>query len=171
MALDALDTGFALRLGGQAILSHSEGAPCFSVGRGVPHVHSKLGHFDVAQEVIERIALAHVEADGDVLRFAEAAGKPWLLEAAISGDGDDAGAGVQMAGDLARLGSFGRFVAQDEAFDRDFVQSLAGQVARAVGVVIADHPDQSRHAREGAQRGGIVTRQAIFGLPVVEGVA
>ena len=68
MALDALDPGFALRLGGQAILTHSESAPCFSVGRGVPHVHSKLGHFDVAQEVIERITLRHVEVDGDVVR-------------------------------------------------------------------------------------------------------
>ncbi len=76
MALDALDTGFALRLGGQVILTHSEGAPCFFVGRGVPHVHAKLGHFDVSQEVIERIALGRVEVAGDVVRFAEAAGSP-----------------------------------------------------------------------------------------------
>ena len=51
MALEALDTGFAIRLGGRAILTHSEGTPCFAVGRGVPHVHAKLGHFDVSQEV------------------------------------------------------------------------------------------------------------------------
>lgn len=90
MALDALDTGFALRLGGQTILTHSAGAPCFFVGRGVPHVHSKLGHFDVSQEVIERIGLGHVELAGDVVRFAAAPGAAWLLEATVSGDGDDA---------------------------------------------------------------------------------
>ena len=90
MALEALDTGFAIRLGGRAILAHGDGAPCFAVGRGVPHVQARLGHFDVSQEVIERIALAHVEGDGDVLRFAEAAGKPWLLEATVSSDDEDA---------------------------------------------------------------------------------
>jgi alpha-glucosidase len=72
MALDALDTGFALRLGGQTILTHIAGAPCFSVGRGEPHVHSKLGHFDVSQEVIERIALNHVEVAGEIVHFAAA---------------------------------------------------------------------------------------------------
>ena len=90
MALDALDTGFALRLGGQVILSHQGGAPCFFVGRGEAHVHSKLGHFDVSQDVIERIALEHVEVDGPVMRFAATAGSPWLLEATVSGDDDDA---------------------------------------------------------------------------------
>src|SRR5687768_6875965 len=90
MALDALDTGFALRLGGQTILTHSAGAPCVFVGRGVPDVHSKLGHFDVSQEVIERIALGHVDIAGDVVRFAAAPGSPWLLEATVSGDDGNA---------------------------------------------------------------------------------
>ena len=90
MALDVLDTGFALRLVGQTILTHIAGAACFSVGRGEPHVHSKLGHFDVGQEVIERIALNHVEMAGEIVRFAAAEGTPWLLEATLSGDDDNA---------------------------------------------------------------------------------
>src|SRR3990167_2723732 len=90
MALDALDTGFAIRLGGQTILTHSAGAPCFFVGRGVPQVHSKLGHFDVAQEMVERIALGHVEVTDKAARFAESAGTAWLLEATVSDDDGDA---------------------------------------------------------------------------------
>jgi hypothetical protein len=34
MAPEALDTGFAIRLGGTTILSHAAGAPCIAVGRG-----------------------------------------------------------------------------------------------------------------------------------------
>ncbi|QCI95718.1 alpha-glucosidase [Novosphingobium sp. EMRT-2] len=90
MAPDALDTGFAIRLGGTTILSHAAGAPCIAVGRGHAHVAARRGHFDVSQSDVERIALTHAEADGDRIRLAEHAGGPWLLELAVSIIGDDA---------------------------------------------------------------------------------
>lgn len=90
MAPEALDTGFAIRLGGTTILSHAAGAPCIAVGRGHAHVAARRGHFDVSQSDVERIALTHAEADGDRIRLAEHAGGPWLLELAVSVTGDDA---------------------------------------------------------------------------------
>ena len=90
MAPDALDTGFAIRLGGTTILSHAAGAPCIAVGRGHAHVAARRGHFDVSQSDVERIALTHAEADGDCIRLAEHAGGPWLLELTVSITGDDA---------------------------------------------------------------------------------
>lgn len=90
MALEPHDNGFALRLREQVILSHDNDTPCFFVGRGEPHVHARLGHFDLSQNLIERRALTHAEVEGNILRFAEYAGAPWLLEATVSGDGDDA---------------------------------------------------------------------------------
>ena len=82
--------------------------------------------------------------------------------------GDDAGAGMQVARDLSGLGAFGWLVAQDEAIDGDLVAHLARQVLGTVGVVIADHPDQARQPSQGAQRLGVVTGQAVFGLAVVK---
>jgi alpha-glucosidase len=90
MAPDALDTGFAIRLGGTTILSHVAGAPCIAVGRGQAHVAARRGHFDVSQSDVERIALTHAEVDGDRIRLAEHAGGPWLLELTVSITGDDA---------------------------------------------------------------------------------
>ena len=90
MAPDALDTGFAIRLGGTTILTHAAGAPCIAVGRGQAHVAARRGHFDVSQSAVERIVLAHAEVDGDRIRLAERAGGPWLLELAVSITGNDA---------------------------------------------------------------------------------
>lgn len=90
MAPKALDTGFAICLGGTTILSHAAGAPCIAVGRGQAHVAARRGHFDVSQSDVERIVLAHAEVDGDRIRLAEHAGGPWLLELTISITGDDA---------------------------------------------------------------------------------
>ncbi|QKS01080.1 alpha-glucosidase [Sphingomonas sp. CL5.1] len=90
MALEAHDNGFALRLHEQVILSHDSDMPGFFVGRGEPHVHARLGHFDLSQDVIERRALTHAEVVGNSIRFAERAGTPWLLEATVSEEGADA---------------------------------------------------------------------------------
>lgn len=90
MALEIRDDGFCLRLGDQEILAHSHTAPCFAVGRGVPHIHAQLGHFDVSQQVVDRVPLAHALVDGNRIKFAAAAGGPWLLEATVSGDDNNA---------------------------------------------------------------------------------
>jgi alpha-glucosidase len=53
-------------------------------------VRGRLGHFDVAQEVLEEHVLAHAEVSGSRVRFAERADGPWLLEAEVSSTEEDA---------------------------------------------------------------------------------
>lgn len=90
MTVDARSTGFAIHPGGKTILAHDPRQPCLFVGRGEPHVHATLGHFDVSQELLARIPLTHAETSGAVTRFAAGEGEPWLLEVTVVSSGDDA---------------------------------------------------------------------------------
>ena len=76
-----------------------------------------------------------------------------------------------VAGDLADLRPPERLVAQGQAGDRKLVGDVSRQGARPVGVMVADHPDQSRRAGQGPQGLGVVAGQAILRLAIMEGVA
>jgi hypothetical protein len=90
MALEALDNGFAIRVGGTTIIEHRADAPCLFVGRGVPSVEGERGHYEIADYVVERVALRHAEIAGDSVRLAPRAGAPWALALTVSGSGGDA---------------------------------------------------------------------------------
>lgn len=90
MALEALDSGFAIIIDGKTIIDHRADAPAFFIGRGEAHVQGHRGHFDIAEDVIDRIALTHAEVSGATVRLAEQAGTPWLLELTVKAHGGDA---------------------------------------------------------------------------------
>ena len=90
MTADRRDNVFAIEIDGKPILRHTPAVPCLFVGRGEAHVHARLGHFDLSQNIAERIALTHAETSGDVTRFAASEDGPWLLELKSTLRGSDA---------------------------------------------------------------------------------
>lgn len=59
MQLVETDGGFDLILAGRSILRHRSDAPCLYVGRGNPRVEMYHGHFDIEDNIEERVGLRH----------------------------------------------------------------------------------------------------------------
>ncbi|MFV3075894.1 alpha-glucosidase [Niveispirillum fermenti] len=55
--------GFDLTLAGRTILRHRQDEPCLYVGHGDPRVEMHHGHFDIEDQIVERLGLRHASID------------------------------------------------------------------------------------------------------------
>ncbi|MCM2291022.1 alpha-glucosidase [Allorhizobium sp. BGMRC 0089] len=79
MQLSPLADGFALHLDGRIIIRHSTVEPAIFVGRGQERMEMYRGNFAIEDYLVERVALAHAEIDGDTIRLSSTKeGKPRL---------------------------------------------------------------------------------------------
>ena len=67
--LECFDGGFALSLGGRALLRHSAEAPALFLGRGEETIKMYRGNFDIRERVSERVALRFARAAEGRLTF------------------------------------------------------------------------------------------------------
>lgn len=86
MKLNLIPGGFTLTLEGREILRHTHAAPALFVGRGEERMDMYRGNFDIEDYVVERVALAHVEIDGNDISFSAAAGQPVRFVLTIDGN-------------------------------------------------------------------------------------
>ncbi|MFV3126554.1 alpha-glucosidase [Niveispirillum sp. KHB5.9] len=85
--------GFDLILAGRPLLRHRPDAPCLYVGLGDPRVEMYHGHFDIEDNVIERVGLRHAAVThDDAIRIALsiAPSLPPLVMLTLSGGVQDA---------------------------------------------------------------------------------
>lgn len=109
MQLVETDGGFDLILAGRSILRHRSNAPCLYVGRGDPRVEMYHGHFDIEDNVEERVGLRHAaltrDSDGSArIALSIAPSLPPLVTLTLSGGAQDARIRIDtMDGSLNRL--------------------------------------------------------------------
>ena len=77
--------GFDIAIAGGLLIRHRYDAPAFSVGRGRADIAMYRGNFDISDRLDERIALRHVERDGNTLLLSSEEGTTPLLRLAIEG--------------------------------------------------------------------------------------
>ena len=78
---------------------------------------------------------------------------------------------MQVAGDLSRSRTRGRFVHEADSAQGELVDALARQIARAGGIVIAGDPDQFAAQRQVGDFPPVTFGEARLGLAVVQSVA
>jgi len=78
--------GFELAINATTVLRHSVDAPCVFVGKGEERMDMYRGNFDIEDYVVERVALTHVEFEGDRIALSTARGQPPRLRLSIVGD-------------------------------------------------------------------------------------
>ncbi|GAA4162400.1 alpha-glucosidase [Shinella granuli] len=86
MLLEKTATGFTLSLDGCEILRHAADNPALFAGRGEERMDMYRGNFDIEDYVVERVALAHAEVEGDTIRLSNAPGQPVRLVLTVEGD-------------------------------------------------------------------------------------
>ena len=86
MLLEKTANGFTLSLDGREILRHTTDSPAFFAGHGEERMDMYRGNFDIEDYVVERVALAHAEADGGTIRLSVAPGQSVRLVLTVDGD-------------------------------------------------------------------------------------
>ncbi|NVD41807.1 alpha-glucosidase [Ensifer sp. HO-A22] len=86
MLLEKTANGFSLSLDGRTVLSHTADTPAIFAGRGEERMDMYCGNFDIEDYVIERVALAHAEVEGDTIHLSSAPGQPVRLVLTVGGD-------------------------------------------------------------------------------------
>lgn len=109
MQLVETDGGFDLILAGRMILRHRSDAPCLYVGRGDPQVEMYHGHFDIEDNVEERVGLRHAALVRDskhstLITLSIAPALPPLVSLTLSGGVQEARIHIDVTDDsLNRL--------------------------------------------------------------------